>query len=448
MYEPLTNLRSTVREIFDETVRSVDAGKAVRDAVAVEHNKLRVVENNYDLDEFPFVYSIAVGKAAVSMAEALTNILGQKLKSGVISCLRTETKLTDKWHIFNGGHPLPNEESFASARAAQRLLKDANKTNALVIFLISGGGSAVMDLPRDESVSLENMREASRVLVTCGATIAEINAVRRRLSAIKGGGLISILEPNIKHVSLIISDTNRGDESNVASGPTFPTKPEDISSIVDKYNLKNKLPLNVLFALDEQLPLCPQHYSENAPYHYVLLDNDTAIESAVKAARSRGFEVLRISDLTEANVDEGCRELVKRLIEALRKKERVCLISGGEFVCPVLGNGTGGRNSEASLRCAIEFEKRAEELKTLNAHAVALHAGTDGIDGNSLAAGAIADETTVKRAVQIGLNPENYLARSDAFSFFNALNDLVVTGPSGTNARDVRLLLAVRDNLA
>jgi glycerate 2-kinase len=180
--------------------------------------------------------------------------------------------------------------------------------------------------------------------------------------------------------------------------------------------------------------------------HHVLLDNEHAQAAAARAARARGFAVELCADLVEAPVESGCRELVERLLRlrrAAQGEQTVCLISGGEFVCPVRGDGVGGRNLEAALRSAIEFQRRADECARAGFGVAALHAGTDGVDGNSPAAGAVADETTCARARTAGLDAHAYLARSDAYNFFHALGDTIETGPTGTNVRDLRILLAV-----
>lgn len=433
------NLSSIAREIFDETLKSVDAFEAVRRAVCIEDERLCVVDSVYDLDKFSSVYSVAIGKAASRMAKALDEILEERLTAGVLSAPKGDLNLSKVWRVFHGGHPAPNEESFASARAAFELLKEANETNSPVIFLVSGGGSAMMECLRDERISLEDYQEASRVLVTCGATIAEINAIRKTLSAIKGGGLDAVLDSHIERVTLLISDTNRGNEANIASGPTIHRQDSqtEIKKIIARYDLLSRLPSSVAIAL-ENIDSNESSTKKQSPY-YVLLSNDDAIEAAAKAAERKCFIVEKDYDYIEAKIEEGCAGLIEKLFELKRKtNEPVCIISGGEFVCPVRGDGIGGRNSEAALRSAIEFSKR----ETANIKVAALHAGTDGIDGNSLAAGAIADETTIKRANAIGIDANNFLARSDSYNFFKPIGDTIETGATGTNVRDLRILLA------
>lgn len=320
------------------------------------------------------------------MAQGLEDAIGEKLSRGVITAPPFHHALLSRWEIFEGGHPLPNEASLAAAQSAFALLDRANDERAVVIFLISGGGSAMIEWPKNPEISLDDLRRTNERLVRSGASINEINAVRRTFSAVKGGGLAR-RAPNARTLTLIVSDTNPGDEASVASGPTLSADP-----------------------------------------YYVLLDNSTALTAAREKAVQLGLSSVIAHDIREQPIQEGCDLLLDRLAN-----ENVdCVISGGEFSCPVRGDGRGGRNLETVLRCAIGIKER---------RAVVLSAGTDGVDGNSSAAGAIADETTLARAGVLGLDPAEYLVHSDSYTFFEKLGDLIVTGPTGTNVRDLRIAI-------
>ncbi len=451
----LPELRNAAREIFDEALAAVDARRAVLDAVEFDGTTLRVGDARFERRKSGRkVYSVALGKAAATMAAALDERLGSALAGGVLSAPRSDFRLSGRWRVYEGGHPLPNAESMEAASAAFDLLRTADDAGALVVFLVSGGGSALMELPRDERLTLEELREANRVLVSCGAPINEVNAVRRALSAVKGGGLVARLT-HAKHVTLVVSDVSTGRAYDVASGPTFEAPPDspDIAGIASRYELASKLPASVLRAIEEAgTHSHTQTSSEARRTFHVLLDNASACEAAARAARGRGFAVEFARDIVEQHVEEGAAELVSRLLslharEGAAGVRGVCLISGGEFACPVRGGGTGGRNSETALRVAFELEKVLHERRAkadlIPRHAVALCAGTDGIDGNSPAAGALADETTVTRAHTQGLDARQFLDGSDAYTLFNNLGDAVHTGPTGTNVRDVRILIAL-----
>jgi len=440
------DLREDARAIFDDALAAVDARRAVLEALRVEDRSLRVLDERFDLSAR--VYSVAIGKAAAAMASSLEERLGDAFARGALSAPPSDSKLSERWRVFEGGHPLPNEASLEAARAAFKLLDEANASSALVVFLVSGGGSAMLEMPRGARVTLEDLREANRVLVSCGAAIDEVNAVRRALSAVKGGGL-SLRAPRAKQLTLIISDVPRGRERDVASGPTLaPDKDSpDAREVVARYNLDSKLPRSITHALENSTK---PRVVEGAPSssHHVLLDNESACEAAVAAAGARGFAVEMARDIGEQSVDAGAALLVSRLFETYAREESksqgVCLISGGEFACPVRGRGTGGRNSETALRCAFEIEKalRERSFELMPRRVLTLCAGTDGVDGNSPAAGALADETTCERARAHGLDAKEFLEESDAYTLFDKLGDAIVTGPTGTNVRDVRILLA------
>ena len=448
----LRELRAAAREIFGAALTAVDARRAVLDAVELDGGALCVGDSRFVLrGDTPKVYSVALGKGAAAMASALDERLGGALAGGVLSAPPFDFKLSGRWRVYAGGHPLPNAESVEAARAAFELLRAADDEGALVVFLVSGGGSAMIELPRDPRLTLEELREANRVLVSCGAPIDEVNAVRRALSAVKGGGLVARLA-RARPVTLVVSDVAPGRAFDVASGPTLHA-PHDTLRVVDvvaRYGLASKLPAPVLRALEEAGAQSPAEAPPESPGTFrVLLDNESACVSAASAARSRRFAVEYARDISEQPVDAGAAELASRLFslyarEAAAGGRGVCLISGGEFSCPVRGGGTGGRNSETALRVAFEFEEplAAGGARPVPQHLVALCAGTDGIDGNSPAAGALADETTLARARALGLDARKFLDTSDAHTLFDQLGDSVDTGPTGTNVRDVRILLA------
>lgn len=459
----LEQLRDAALEIFRAALRGADARAAVRRAVCLQGPLLNVCETTINLAEGRRpVYSIAIGKAAHAMAPALDEILGARLTAGILAGLAIEQSRDDsesgavaklssseRWRVYAGGHPLPNEESLKAARAAFEIMRRAEDERALIIFLISGGGSALIEWPRDEGTTLAELREANRTLVNCGASIAEINAVRRAISSVKGGGLTA-RAPHADQLSLIISDTNKGDESNVASGPTLAptTDAPDAASVVARYELASRLPSSILRVIAQTVSVKTNAPCESLRQHHVLLDNEAALAAAADEAHARGFVVEFASDIVEQEIASGCTQLYERLLSAHARVARtgkiVCLLSGGEFACPVRGAGMGGRSGETALRLALAIgERRERDVSAgLSSHIVALSAGTDGIDGNGPAAGAICDETTLRRAHALGQDARAALAASDSYSFFQALNDSIMIGPTETNVRDVRVLLA------
>lgn len=484
-----TDPRQLARGIYAETLGALDAGAAVRRVARLDRGRLKIFDDEFDLDAHgAAVYCVACGKAAGAMAAALDATLGARLAGGVLSAPPYKLPLSRRWRVFEGGHPLPRAASLEAASAAFELLRRADEAAALVVFLISGGGSAMLEWPREPAATLADLREANRVLVTCGAGIAEINAVRRAFSAVKGGGL-SLAAPRAAQVTLIVSDTAAGEPHAVASGPTFAPSADravpDAMRVVERYDLAGRLPAAILSsvarhtesqasprerapappvardaATREREPTPPQREraddaDDAAPppplrRHHVLLDNGDAVARAAEIARARGLLVEVAEDIVDQDAGDGARLLVSRLLE-LRGRAGggvggVCVISGGEFACPVRGAGVGGRNSETVLRCALELAARdlagVDSDRDARPRIVALSAGTDGVDGNSPAAGALCDETTIGRARSRNLDPRCALAASDTHTFFAALDDTLVTGPTGTNVRDLRILIA------
>jgi glycerate 2-kinase len=422
----------------------------VRQAVSINRTVLRICNQAIELGDRK-VLSIAIGKASAPMAYALEQQLGESFAGGFMSGplprqevlkLKSihEWTLKTRWRWCEGGHPLPNEASLLAAREAFALLEHANEERALIIFLISGGGSAMIESPISEDISLGDLRAANQALINCGASIGEINSVRRAFSAVKGGKLAAHA-PGCDQITLIISDVPQDEERNVASGPTM-TPPSDAPKALDviaKYDLRNQLPETILRAIETEVAEPAEASGSHIRKHFVLLNNRTALEAASGAARKRGFTAEIAADISDQPIQEGCKKL-RESLEALRAKHRndagiVCLISGGEFACPVSGVGIGGRNLETALRLAGLTSPELPDT-------VALCAGTDGVDGNNPAAGAIIDNTSMARAKSVGLDANDFLERSDSYSFFVTLGDVITTGVTGTNVRDLRILLA------
>jgi hydroxypyruvate reductase len=439
----LAHLRTAAREIFDEALRSADAADAVRRVIKFSESHFSVCDVPLHTES---IYAVAIGKAALSMSHALEQSLGQFFNGGILTgpspnLAQVEWLSKSRWNWYVGGHPFPNRESLSAAADAVGLLQRANRERASILFLISGGGSAMMEWPANPNVSLSDLQEANRTLVNCGASISEINSVRRAFSAVKGGKLAS-RAPNCDQITLIVSDVPDGEEFNVASGPTIKPRagaPNPLD-VIAHYNLRPQLPANIIEAIESQRDF--QTESNSLREQFVLLTNDNALQSAATVARQHGCTVEIASEIADQQIADGCEQLIERLTELRSMEESdspVCLISGGEFACPVKGDGIGGRNLETALRLAMLHAGSDPKSEF-----AAICAGTDGIDGNSVAAGAILDSTTIERATLLGLNPQDFLDRSDAFSFFAALDDVITNGPTGTNVRDVRILLSAR----
>jgi glycerate 2-kinase len=369
------------------------------------------------------------------MVDALAAQVGETLEGIVASSVEPASQVRG-FRYFRGGHPTPNSESIQAASAMLQSL-DALPASALVIFLISGGGSSIVEKPCDDEISLDDLIATYRVLVHSGAPIAEINAVRKHLSAVKGGRLAQAAYP-AQQVSLLVSDVPDATPDALASGPTMPdsTSVEDCCRIAEKYDLLRQFPQSTreLFerhALDET-PKSDDPVFVRARW-WPILSNQTAIEEASAVAERLGFVVHVDNSCDDWDYVAAADYLLGRVRESRKLASPVCLISGGEVTVKVTNGGVGGRNQQFALACA---EKIARENITV------LSVGTDGVDGNSHAAGAVVDGSTAERAKSRDLNVRAALEKFDAYPLFSALGDTIETGPTGNNLRDLRILLA------
>ena len=398
-------------------------------------------EKTFDLKDFGKIRVVAVGKAAHAMVEGLVLTLAPFVGfEGVVSAPVPPRKAVPGLKYFAAGHPMPNEDSWKAAEAILALLKKCDE-RTLVFFLLSGGGSALMELPLDSKQTLEEVQQLHNALVSCGASIDEINTVRKHLSAVKGGRLATAA-PGATKITLGVSDVPMGKESALASGPTLPdpTTAADAKRIIQEYGLREKFSPALQKWLDEEkMPETPKA-SEPAfrkSYFSLTLGMDDLLHPAHRTAEALGFVTCCDNSTDDWPVEKAVESLLQQLEElrALYRGQRVALIADGEVSSPVTGNGTGGRNS-AFVLSSVE--------KIAGKKVAVLSAGTDGIDGNSSGAGAVADGQTLERAGEAGLDPKDSFRRSDAFTFFSKLGDAILTGPTGNNLRDLRILLADR----
>jgi len=429
-------MRATAREIFRYALAEASIAKAFQRHVHCERGVLRVCEDLYHLDSYSRVVVISIGKAGHTMVEALAQQVGESAMEGIVACPVEPLVQVRGFRYFRGGHPTPNAESIRAASAIRKAL-EAQTAASLVIFMLSGGGSSIVEKPIDDEISLDDLIATYRALVHSGAPIAEINAIRKHLSAVKGGRLAQAAFP-AQQVSLLVSDVPDNIPDALASGPTMPdsTSVEDCYRIAEKHGLLPQLPHSTR-ELFEHHALEETPKSDDQAFYrsrwWTILSNQTAIEQAKAAAESAGFSVQVDNSCDDWNYERAADYLLKRLRELRKESARVCLISGGEVTVKVTNGGIGGRNQQFALACATKIT--GEKITVLSA-------GTDGVDGNSPAAGAVADGTTLERARLKGLDAAAALEKFDAYPFFSALGDAIETGPSGNNLRDLRILLA------
>lgn len=431
-------MKERLREIFLETINELRIDQVMRSAIQCDGGVLRFGQESIDFSPYKKVIVISIGKAAGRMAEEFVSIAAPQRVSGIVVSSVPSTKAPPYFFRYIGGHPYPNKESFHSAAVVQELVRDLDH-NHLVIYLLSGGGSAVCERPIDDSIGFEDAHEFFRLLVTCGADIVEINTLRKHFSSIKGGRLAALAYP-ARQATLYISDVPEGQDSSVASGPTMadPSTVEDCYRIAKERGLMDRLPAPFRRMFDQrtiQETPKPGDGRFATSSYYCLLDNSAAVAAVRRRAEEAGWQVEVDLSVDDVPVADAADILLARLekLRAADPARPAAVITGGELSSPVLGNGQGGRNQAFVLNCVPKIAGR---------NIAVISAGTDGIDGNSPAAGAIADGRTLARAEQAQMRVEYYFQRSDSYNFFRTLGDALETGPTENNVRDIRLLTA------
>lgn len=428
--------RGVVRNLFLKTLPHLQVGPRMRQMVQFRDGALEIAGDHIPLHEGRPLRVVALGKAAIEMTHTLAEILPDVRLRGVVAAPSLPKYRLPGFEYFAGGHPYPNEQSWRAAEAALSLLDQRNVTeDDLVVFLISGGGSSLFEIPVDRRVSLDKTHRFHQVLVSCGATIQEINTVRKHFSAVKGGRLAQAAWP-ARQLTFYVSDVPEQLPSMVASGPTMPdeTTLHDSDRVLGRRGLLEIAEQILQPYFLEETPKPDDPYFERSLY-YCLLANSNALEKLAELAEGAGIIVETDTRCDDWKYQDAADCLLNRLAE-LRKGHSgkpVAIISGGELSCPVTGDGMGGRNHAFVLDCVT---------KIAGLPVVVMSAGTDGIDGNSPAAGAVADGQSLERAQALGLDAGKFQRRSDSFHFFEKLGDTIITGPTGTNVRDLRLLLS------
>ena len=442
MARSVAELRAASHRIFLAALAAADSRAAVRRHLRVEGKRLLGGPTSFDLGRVQRVVVIGAGKASAAMAAAVEEILGDRVAGGLVNVKRGHTAPLRRVRLCEAAHPVPDKAGEDGARRMLALLGEAGEED-LVIACISGGGSALLPLPA-EGLSLAEKQEVTRQLLACGATIREINAVRKHLSGVKGGLLARAAAP-APVLACIVSDVIGDPLDAIASGPTAPdpTTFGDALSVVDRYGLREKVPAAAQAHLEAgargERPETPKPGDPIfARVTNVLVANGTqAVEAAELEANRMGLRALVLSTTVDGETRDVARvhAAVAREVRAFGRPVAppACVISGGETTVTIRGQGKGGRNQEFVLAAAIALEDEPG--------VVVFSAGTDGTDGPTDAAGAVADGETCARARALGLDPQAQLDRNDAYPLFRALGDLVITGPTLTNVMDLRLLL-------
>lgn len=434
-------LRDTSRRIFLATLDRLRIPAVMHRQIRLEDNLLHVGATTYVLEDFRRIKIVSAGKAAVPMATSLLDILGphiapdQTCDGIVVGTTHTERR---GLRSFLGGHPIPTEQSLLAAAAVLDYLAHSD-TETLVFFLISGGASTLLEQPLEPAMTLADTAAFHQALVHSGLRIQQMNTLRKHFSAVKGGRLAVAAAPATQ-CTLLISDVPEGALDVIGSGPTLP----DPSTVADCHAIlrehHNALPFSasLMDFFADALPETPKpdHPAFLRASAFALLSSSDLSTEAARLAEHEGFHVVIDNACDDWPYEAAAQYLLQRMATLQRAYPRVCLLSVGEISVKVKeGQGAGGRNQHFVLECAARMAESGQR-------ATVLSAGSDGIDGNSPAAGGIADETTVKRAEELGLSVYSALERFDSHTLLEALGDTLVTGPSGNNVRDLRMLIA------
>jgi glycerate-2-kinase len=436
--------RALALKSLETAINAVDPKKIIESKFSFQNNLLQVNDYSFDLRKIKNVYVVGGGKASGAMAEALERVLDNHITDGLVNVPRGSKQKTHIIKLHESSHPIPDESGVEGTR---RMLEIADKAEEddLVVCLISGGGSSLMPLPRGK-ISIDDKRKVTDVLLKCGATINEINIVRKHISDFKGGWLAKKAYP-ATILNLILSDVVGDPLDFIASGPTVPdsTTFNDAINVLKKYSLWNEVPASVGKVLSDgekgTIPETPKAGDRafKKVFNVVVGNCRSASLATLETLKVAGLNALLLTSVLEGearHIGVMLATIAREIIVSGNPvKKPAGIVAGGETTVSVVGKGRGGRNQEIALAAALK-------LGGLDG-AVVASLSTDGVDGPTDAAGAIADGKTLARALKMGLSAEKFLAENDSYNYFSQLGDLIFTGPTGTNVNDVSVIVVL-----
>ncbi len=447
----LKELREAAERIARAAIKAVDPEALVYQTLKLAGDRLEISDTAIDLSKFKRILLVGAGKAGATMASAVENTLGDRVSGGIIVVKDGHAQPLERIRVLEASHPIPDDRGVEAARSITALLKANASPDTLVLTLISGGGSALLPFPR-EPVSLRDKQEITGLLLRCGATIDEINIVRKHLSRIKGGRLAQAAYPS-KLICLILSDVVGDSLSTIASGPTVgdPATFSDCQKALKKYKIWQKASETVRQIIVggirgefDETPKPGDKIFDDVS-NFIIGSNSNALEAASVEAASLGFNVHTLSDRITGEAREVGTMLASNAIDISHTSSPIappaCLLAGGETTVTIRGPGKGGRNQELALAAAIRLAEDPRYRRDASPNIVIAGVGTDGGDGPTDAAGAIVDTTTVDRAKRKGLDPAASLNENDSYHFLGPIGDLLITGPTGTNVMDLMIAL-------
>lgn len=438
----ITRLRQDAITIFKHGIKSVDPANAIKRNLVVEDNRLDIQGKVYDLSAYENIFIIGMGKASAAMAKAIEDLLGNRIKGGIVNVKYGHTVPLKVVRANEAGHPVPDQAGLEGTNQILQLLKQTGEKD-LVFCVISGGGSALLPCPA-EGITLNDKQRLTKALLDCGATIHEINSLRKQISKVKGGRLARLVYPSTL-ISLILSDVIGDNLDSIASGPTVPDKTTfaDCLNILEKHKIHGEIPSSILEYVEKgfrgevrETPKADDPVFARTQ-NVIIGSNEQALRAAKEKADELGYNSLILSSFIEGETTEVAKVHAAIAREILSTGNPVgrpaCVVSGGETTVKIKGSGLGGRNQEFALAAAISIDGLERVL--------ILSAGTDGTDGLTEAAGAIADGSTIRRSEELGMIAEKYLRENNSYNFFKPLKDLVITGPTNTNVMDLRIIM-------
>ncbi len=437
-----------VELIIQAALHAVDPHQVVRNSMQMNGSFLQIQGKSVDLASYEHVFLIAIGKASQKMTKAGDDLFGNFVTKSIVLSKHIDpsVQLPNKYELITGGHPVPTLESMLAARKILDLAKSAGK-NDLVLFFISGGGSALMTLPED-GITLVEMQDCSRLLLASGADIHEFNAVRKHLDQVKGGKLALAASPAVCF-SCILSDVVGSSLSSIASGPTVPdpTTFIDACDVIKKYKLSDRLPESIGSVLqkgmEKKIPetLKPNLLPPASFSNFLLAENRTAAEAAASEAQKHGFHTLILTTSLTGEASQAGKFLASILKEMTREnaflKKPALVIAGGETTVTLKGKGIGGRNLETALGAV-------ESMRDLD-HVALITLATDGEDGPTDAAGAIVTGKSWQEGLEKGLDVRLCLEKNDSYTYFHKIQGLIQPGVTGTNVNDLNFLFSFAD---
>jgi glycerate 2-kinase len=425
-------------------LNAANPNQLLHSKVKLENSCLRLGEYTFNLDEFKQIYIVGGGKASGAMAEAIEEILGNRITCGVVNVPYGTKRQTRVVELNEASHPVPDEAGVEGTRRIMAIAEQA-EADDLVMCLLSGGGSSLMPLPRD-GISLGDKQAVTNDLLKSGAAITEINVVRKHLSSFKGGGLAKKAYPATV-INLVLSDVVGDPLDSIVSGPTVPDLSTfiDAQKVLEKYGLWLTAPVSVRRILSEgaeglleETPKAGDSAFVNI-HNVVLGNNRTASLAAAEYLKSEGLKIIHFDEALEGEARQIGAALGKFASKVsaydFSLPKPLAVVAGGETTVTVTGKGQGGRNQELALAAALNLT----DAETC----VIASLSTDGVDGPTDAAGAIVDGYTLKRAMSVKLDPEKFLAENDSHNFFSQLGDLIVTGATGTNVNDISVIVVL-----